>query len=337
MTWWDDLWTNILKVDPNVWQICVAVGTFLAVLASVTFGIIEGFKARRDRRELVELRKAANAKELISVASLVSAWIVDEYVPDPTVHSYRRTVTLHVANESSEPVFNSTVSVYLGDEARLIGPLGTPSPIPVIPPRRELTWDITTGVQAFSNNTDARAELGFSDASSRRWLRGIDGALKETTGKSVIHYREENPELADAQLGDFDSYRNPMFVARAFAEFLWSDPNDFDLNVFRALLDEEAVGWTGDWDEARVQVLRDQLAIYGNMATLAWYSSPKVAYARIFTDSALNQATDAGTGLVLQAQIITLTHHDGIGWRVFGVGPQKYRPDEIKFPDGEFT
>jgi len=334
--WWDDLWTNLLKVDSDVWQIYVAAGTFLAVATSVTFGIIEGFKARRDRRELVQLRRATEVKERTAVASLVSTWIVDEYAPDPARHSYRRTVTLHVANESSEPVFNSTVSVYLGDESRLIGPLGAPSPIPVIPPRRELTWDITTGVQAFSDNTDARAELGFSDAASRRWLRTINGELKETTGKSVIHYRAENPERADAQLGDPDFYRNPMAVAQAFAMLFWGDPDDFSLDVLRRLLDEEAKGWEGDWDDARVQELRDQLTKFGNLATLAWYASPKVAFARLFTDDALGRATDAGTGLVVEAQIITLTHHDAIGWRVFGVGPQKYRPDEIKFPDGEF-
>jgi hypothetical protein len=117
---------------------------------------------------------------------------------------------------------------------------------------------------------------------------------------------------------------------------LWADPKDFDLALFRTLLDPEAVGWKGDWGDERVQELRDLLSEYGNLAALAWYASPKVAYARIFADSALNQSSKAGVGLPIDGLFITLVHHDQHGWLVFGIG-RKYRPDEIKFPDGEFT
>ncbi len=335
MGWWDSLWESLLSVAPNVWQILVALGTFLAVAASVAFGIAEGFKARRDRRELVAVRNETVQKERLAVAGLVSAWISDTYEPDPSRHSYKRKATLHVANESNEPVFNATANVHLGDKSRLIGPLGTPTPISVIPPRRELTWDISTGIRAFDDSSNPRVSLGFSDSQSRRWLRKVDGELTESTGKDVFHYAEEDAEGARAQLGEPDPWLNPMSVAFLFAHALWKDPAEFKLEELLPLLDEEANGWRGDWDEARVSELRELLGKYGNLATLAWYAAPKVAYARVFSDSSLNQVTAAGSGLAVDGCFITLTHHQETGWRVFGVGPM-FRPDQIKFPDGEF-
>jgi hypothetical protein len=312
-------------------------GTLLALATSVAFAIISGNRARRDRDELIALRKADDAKERLVVSGRVAAWITDTYDPDLARNSYKRTVILLVANESDEPVFNATTIMYLGDGTRMIGPLGTPTPIPVIPPHRELTWDISAGIAAYPHNTNPLVQLAFSDSKSRRWLRGVDGTLTESTGADVFHYASEDLERAEAQLGEFDLYRNPMSVAHAFAVALWVDPKHFNLDVFLALLDEEANGWKGPWDDTRVQQLQEQLSKYNNLATLAWYATPKVAYARLFSDGALNQVTKAGTGFTVEGLIITLVHHNTNGWRVFGVGPQYFRPDEIKFPDGEFA
>jgi len=335
--WWNDLWSKLLSVDSDVWQIYGSVGTFLAIATSVAFAVDSGLRSRRDRGELIALRASEAAKERLVVAGRVAAWISDTYEPDSARDSYRRAVTLHVANESDEPVFNATTVVFLGDRNRMIGPLGTPSPISVVPPHRELTWDISSGLAAFPHNMNPLVQLAFSDSKDRRWLRDADGALTESTGKEVSHYPSQDVGRAEEQLGDLDFYRNPMSVAHAFAAQLWSDPAEFNLEFFIGLLDEEANGWKGEWDDARVENLRGVLSRYHNLATLAWYSTPKVAYARMFSDSALNQTTKAGNALVVEGIMITLVHHQRNGWRVFGLGADPYRPDQIKFPDGEFS
>lgn len=336
-TWWNGLWSALLSADSDVWEIYGSLGTLLALATSVAFAIDSGVRARRDREELIALRKTDDAKESLVVAGRVASWITDAYDADPAQNSYTRTVTLHVANESDEPVFNATTVMHLGDGTRMIGPLGTPTPIPVVPPHRELTWDISAGIAAFPNNASPLVQLAFTDSKSRRWLRKVDGTLVESTGDNVFHYASEDLERAEQQLGEFDLYRNPMSVAQAFTAALWVEPEDFSLDLFVALLDEEANGWKGAWDDARVGHLRDLLAKYNNLATLASYATPKVAYARLFSDDALNQITTAGTALVVEGFMITLVHHRDRGWRVFGVGPLPIRPDEIKFPEGEFV
>lgn len=335
--WWTGLWSALLAADPGVWEILGSIGSVLALATSVLFAIDSGFRAQRDRKELIALRKTDDAKERLVVSGRVASWITDTYNSDPVRNSYKRTVTLHLANESDEPVFNATTVMHLGDGTRMIGPLGTPTPIPVVPPHRELTWDISAGIAAFPNNTRPLVQLAFTDSKSRRWLRAVDGTLSESTGADVFHYASEDLERAEEQLGEFDPYRNPMSVAQAFAAALWVDPENFNLDVFLALLDEEANGWKGAWEEIRVEHLRKLLSKYNNLATLASYATPKVAYARLFSDGALKQVTKAGTSLAVEGLIITLVHHSENGWRVFGVGPQQIRPDEIKFPDGEFA
>ena len=154
--------------------------------------------------------------------------------------------------------------------------------------------------------------------------------------QNVFHYASEDLERAEQQLGKFDLYRNPMSVTQAFTAALSVEPKDFNLDLFVALLDEEANGWKGAWDDARAGHLRDLLARYSNLATLASYATPKVAYARLFSDGALNQIARAGTALVVEVLMITLVHHRDRGWQVFGIG-LPIRPDEIWFPEGEFV
>lgn len=323
----------------TVWEALAAIGTLAAVIASVAFGVSEGFRARRDRNELLrvqaeaaEKEREAEERERFGVASLVTAWITDRYEREPRRQSYRRSVILHVANESNEPVVNATVNVCLGDKSRLIGPLAVPTPIPVIPPRREFTWDITTGIAAFEDNMQPLVGLGFTDARGRRWFRDLDGTLDETTGSDVVHYAEEDPEAAHRQLGTIDPVNNPMTVAFAFAQMLWLEPAEFDLDDFRLLLDPVAAGWQGDWSEARVDELRALLGDYSNLAAFAWYSAPQVAYARVFSDQSLNQVSAVGAGVAIDGRFITLVRRQDLGWRVFGLGP-RFRPDEIHFPE----
>ncbi|MEI5582566.1 MULTISPECIES: hypothetical protein [unclassified Agromyces] len=322
-----------------MWEALAAIGTLAAVFVSVTFGVSEGFSARRARSELrraaeeaAEKERQAAERERFAVASLVTAWVTDRYEPDPNRQSYQRSVTLHVANESNEPVVDATVNVFLGQKSRLIGPLAAPTPIPVIPPRREFRWDIATGVAAFEDNMQPLVGLGFTDARGRRWFRDLDGGLSETTGKEVFHYAQEDPEAAQRQVGVIDPSSNPMTVALLFAEMLWLDRAEFRLTDFLPLLDPVATGWQGEWNETRVDELRVLLADCSNVAALAWYSAPKVAYARVFSDRSLKQVSLAGASVAVDGCFITLVHRDGLGWRVFGVGP-RFRPDEIWFPE----
>ncbi|WP_449407166.1 hypothetical protein [Microbacterium maritypicum] len=326
----------------EVWEAIAAVGTVGAVITSVAFGAFEGLRARRDRRELISVRASAEAAaaaaaeaERVAVASLVTAWITDAYAYDAEAASYVRTVTLHVANESNEPVVNVTIGVHLDDEARLIGPLSTPSPIPVIPPRREFQWDITTGVRAYDDNADPRVTIVFTDARQKRWRRRLDGTLADADEQDAYRSALDDPELAIAQTGAVDRYRNPMAVARAFAEELWADPASFDMQGFRTLLDPLAEGWRGNWDNARVDQLRELLQDYSNLAALTWYSSPRVAYARLLSDDSLRELAGSAGGRRVHVYFITLVYRGEVGWTVFGVGP-KHLPDQILFPAEDF-
>ncbi|MDF2558991.1 MAG: hypothetical protein K0R99_437 [Microbacterium sp.] len=326
----------------EVWEAIAAIGTVGAVITSVAFGVFEGFRARRDRRELISVRAATDAvaaaageAERIAVASLVTAWVTDEYAYVASASTYSRTVTLRIANESNEPVVNVTVGVYLGSENRLIGPLSTPSPIPVIPPRREFEWDITAGVGAYDDNTEPHVAISFTDARGRRWQRRLDGTLADPEELDTVRLAQDDPELAVAQIGVPDRYRNPMAVARAFAEELWADRSTFDLTAFRTLLDPLASGWSGNWDEERVDQLRELLQNYSNLAALTWYSAPRVAYARLLSDDTLQQITERRGGVLIEVYFITLVYRSELGWTVFGVGP-KLRPDQILFPESDF-
>lgn len=208
----------------------------------------------------------------------------------------------------------------------------TPS-IPVVPARREFTWDISTGIAAYDDTNEPRVALGFTDSHGKRWLRD-DRTLQETTGADVFHYAQEDPAAAAAQIGAVDPARNPMIVAHAFADLLWVEEDQFDQTVFLSLLDPLANGWQGAWDNNRVQQLRDLFSNFSNLAALAWYGAPRVAYARIFSDASLGQLSKAGTAVAVEGLFITLVYRGEQGWRVFGVG-ERYRPDQIFFPDAE--
>lgn len=314
----------------NVWEVVTAIGTLAAVLASVTFGLFEGLRSRRDRDELAALRTSTNERERLGVASLVTAWISETYVPDSQAETYVRRAVLHVANESNEPVVNANATVYLSG-GRSVGPMSAPNPIPVLPARREFTWDITTGLGAHDSSDGPLVGLGFTDSHGRRWHRRLDGTLTESTGKEVFHYAEDSHEEAMSQIGQFDPWRNPMAVALGFAQAVWKDP-DFSFEELTEFLDPIAKGWQGEWTTERTRELRELFGEFENLAAHATYAAPRVAYARVFTSAALNSVTLAGTGLAVEARFITLVHRGDIGWRVFGVGP-RFRPDEIHFPD----
>lgn len=122
-----------------MWTAIGTVGSVVALavaLTQATVAIVLG-----GRRRHLARRK---------VASLVSAWVEHLYTPSPSGEYYRRTVSLHLDNESDEPVFR--VEVLCGIETEhgtiQLGPLEAPShPVPL--PKREFTYDVTMGMLGF--------------------------------------------------------------------------------------------------------------------------------------------------------------------------------------------
>ena len=127
-----EMWTAIGTVGAVVVALVVAL-TQAAVV--IVLGVKRRYLARR------------------KVASLVSAWVEHSYGPNSSGEYYRRTVSLHLANESDEPVFR--VEVLCGIETEhgtiQLGPLAAPRMIPVLPPKRKFTYDITMGMLGFGD------------------------------------------------------------------------------------------------------------------------------------------------------------------------------------------
>ena len=125
-----DFWTSVGTVGAVVVALLVA-------LTQATVAIVISI-----RRNLLARRK---------VASLVSAWLEHVYLPSEEGTYYRRSVTLRVANESDEPVFNVEVTCGIETEDGVIrvGPLAAPRVIPILPPKREFVYDVTMGMLGF--------------------------------------------------------------------------------------------------------------------------------------------------------------------------------------------
>lgn len=94
--------------EASPWSMLTAIGTLSAVVVSVIFGLLGWIRSQKDRSELIGLRQEAAERETREaeaerrrVVGLVTAWITEEYRRDPRIEGYRRTVTLHIANESN--------------------------------------------------------------------------------------------------------------------------------------------------------------------------------------------------------------------------------------------
>lgn len=88
------------------------------------------------------------------VASLVSAWVEVGYQQHPSGNHYMWRSTVTVANESNEPVFD----------------------VHVLPPRRQRSWDISSGSSAFDDGQsgireEPAARIEFQDARHIQWHR----------------------------------------------------------------------------------------------------------------------------------------------------------------------
>lgn len=305
--------------DATFWT---AIGTVAAVivalgvaLAQATVAIVLFVKRRRLARR--------------NVASLVSAWIKHVYAPAPSGDYYRRTVSLHVANESDEPVFKVEVICGIATEDGLIqlGPLSAPRVIPVLPPKREFVYDVTMGMLAFGGFAHDTfrglvAEVGFRDHEGNRWERGFNGDLQIVSKPRTAVPTEADDELKFAQAGPVDHPYNPHGLIIGLAHFA-SDPEVEDTQ-FHQILAEHAEGWKVTSTEDIVAV-RDMLRT-ASVAAHVWYPTPRIAYVRMLDETPDQKGQQ-------YAQILTLVWHNATGWKLFGVG--QYLPWMIPFASGE--
>lgn len=288
----------------DLWTVLTALGTVGATLVAV----------------VLALRAALRDKAV--TARVVAAWVTDDYQPHSDGSSYRRTTHVHIANEGDEPVFDARVNVVIGRDQTPIGPLSVPMPISVLPPRRELVFDISTPLLAHTDSWNPRALLYFTDPKGRRWVRDSDGGLRDVSREKARW--SELGEADEKQLGDTQSVLNPMMIAFAFLAGL----RDLGMawEEMQVVLDPLASGWSEtDWDQ-----LRSELENY-QPTSMVDYPAPRIARIKLSGDVSLEGRRVEGEGLELpDYKFMTLTLTPKLGWRVFSVG-SSVPPDAIDF------
>ncbi|WP_454700064.1 hypothetical protein [Arthrobacter humicola] len=320
--WWD------------AWQ---AFGTVGAVAIAMLLALYEGVRARRAEKALASEREQRLQSDRFATAALVSAWVETQYEPSADGTHYLRRGTLYLANESNEPVFNVHVVVGVGQPVVQIGPLAVPAPLPVLPPRRHRSWDISLGLLANGGGlqipSNPVAKIFFSDAQEVRWNRDFEGRLREQGAEQ----QEAKPTEDDGmrQLGDPSNSFNPIWTAMTFLNLIRREDPPVTASELAPLLAENAPGWAR-LDDSEVRALGHEFANYG-MAAHAWYPAPQVAYVRLVHERDQDNAPSVAGYVEVRAQIITLVFYAGVGWRVFSAGAGSTEPDWIEFPTGAIT
>lgn len=267
-------------------------------------------------------------RERNQIARVVSVWVTDEYLEREDEPAYRRRVVLHVTNESDEPIFNARVNVMVNDPPVRLGPLTAPPVLSVIPPRRELTFDLTVPFRAHEGTWSPRAEMFFTDPSGRRWNRTAAGELHDVTGEASTW--SATVPFDERQFGRQDSFDNPMLVAVSFLSSLIDGTPSAELTIALA---PEAAGWAqADWAE-----LRERLEGF-NPTSMVDYVTPCIARVKLVNAPDLEGRSVVGEGMALpiEVQYVTLTRSASRGWRIFSVGGTN-SPDEIPLPDDAFA
>lgn len=297
----------------NGWDVLTAIGTLGATIIALWLAMSSWLHGRT------------------SGARLVSAWVTEDYEPTTAGGDhYRRSVVLHVANESDKPVFNAHVVVIVGACAIPLGPLSAPSPIAVLPPRRELTFDLSVAMLAHDDTWSPRASVTFGDRTGRRWVRDEVGSLKRTSGRA--RWVRPRDSAHERQIGS-KTPNNPMMVAVAFLAGL-RDGDVADPEKFHNALAPEASGWRdADWESLRKQTIDFQ------PTSMVDYPAPYIARVKLSGNVSLQGKTiksDDGVRLSGPTMFLTLTYAPDQGWRVFGIG-DTVPPDQILFPEGTFS
>jgi hypothetical protein len=300
-----------------------AVGTLLAVAVALAVALVEIVRSARSSKRLRETQR-------LSTAGLVSAWVDEQYLPNAAGSAYIRHARACVANEANEPVYNVAVTIGVGYKTRSIGPLAVPVPIPVLPARKTLAWDISLPLRAHDDTDSPCAEIAFTDSSNRRWLRRFDGSLIETTSSPGQLVMDEDFAEAQRQVGRLDDPGNPMVVAMAFLSLFSED--ELDMEKLQTVIAPEAPGWHNLAQEDMAWVM-EELSDYG-LGGYVSYPAPHVAYVKILPPSATALRVEgSGPVEITGAKIITLTYLPERGWRVFSYGPPT-EADRILFPEG---
>lgn len=294
------------EVSSDFWAALTALGTVGATLVAATLAL------------------ASWIKEKDSAARLVSAWVTEEYRPRADGSCYERRAAVHLANESNEPVYGAAISIHIGADSIPIGPLSAPSPISVLPPRREVVYDISTPLMAHNDTWRPQVEISFKDTRKRRWVRGVDGQLRDVTRERMRFSR--GPREGDLrQLGDLTSAANPMAVVEWFLSAVQDKSETVNIDP---LLAPEAPGWKSvDWSEIKT-------IVDGYRPTsMVDYPAPRIARVKLSGDPTLEGRVVEGVGTPIHLKdvmFITLTLNPDQGWRVFGVG-DTVSPDKIYF------
>ncbi len=307
-------------IDYEFWTTAGTVGAVLVALGialtQATVTIVISIRRRRLGRR--------------KVASLVSAWIEHKYDPSPNGAYYRRTVSLHLANESDEPVYRIEVICGIETEHGTIrlGPLAAPRVLPVLPPKREFEYDITMGMLGFGDFAQdffrgLVAEVEFRDSEDKRWQRDFRGKLRRIrkTGKAVID--GASSELDFAQAGPVENPYNPLSIV--FSLIHVANDQDVSDADFYELLAPHAEGWRHA-DSGTIRKLRELLQ-NANLPSHVWYPAPRVAYVRILDDRSNESAQ--------WAEVLTLVWRNEVGWTLFAWGPGL--PWNIGFTPGELN
>ena len=286
----------------ELWTVLTAMGTIGATLVALALALGGWLDSR-----------AAAAK-------VVAAWVTDEYRPREDGLSYRRTTRVHIANEANEPVFNAKVSVHVGRDETPLGPLSVPAPISVLPPRRELVFDISIPLLAHLDTWSPKATLYFTDPQGRRWLRLSNGELRNVSRQRTF-WSKSSRGVDERQLGDMTSVLNPMMVALAGLRDPGTTPEELVM-----LLAPEARGWVElNWDQLRSELQRYQ------PTSMVDYPAERIARIKLSGDATLEGRQVEGEGLELtDYMFMTLTLNPEQGWRVLSVG-EHVPPDAICF------
>lgn len=336
----------VLVSEPVGWtDVLSALTSSAAVLVAVAVAVIESWRARKARAERDEVIAAQRAAEHRATARLVSAWAEQGFQPSEAGTEYVRHVVAHIVNGSDQPVFQVSSSVVLtasspdGPQPLVLGPLSMPPLIPVLPPHRELLFDLTLALLAHRTDNQGAApdtpgvEIGFTDPNDIRWVRESDGRLVESTREVGKLFAAVDDELVQRQLGRMDPY-NPMAVTLAFLSAI-TDEDRSDREALRQLKDTlapEAKGWRV-LDADLLAELRSELHDY-RLGSHVWYPVPGVAYVRILESDVTELSLVVGEGVVLPTKVVTLTFNPERGWRVFAYGGGGTEPDQIYFANG---
>ncbi|ADB31158.1 hypothetical protein Kfla_2076 [Kribbella flavida DSM 17836] len=332
--------------DPPVWSAVLESVTTAGTMAiAVGVAVVEARRANAANKERDALLAEQNAERHRSTAKLVSSWVEQSYTPNENGTAYVQQIHAHIINESNDPVFNVEASIYLtspvpGEHPPVIlGSLSIPRIIPILPPRRELIYDLTLPLMPHRQE-----EIGvqpkvpgilllFTDPNDVRWVRELDGRLVLSERRQAELVESEDDEGAERQVGMLDE-ANPFAIVCGFIHTVTREdiPASDALRELRKILAPEAKGWEG-LDANGISQLRADLAGY-NPANHVTYPARRVAYVRLVAvgDPDKLHFVQQGEPLFHPTKVITLILSGDRGWRIFSFGGGGTEPDRILFP-----